>query len=51
MLTKANQSKDDLTIKDVVSRAKKEESKPKVEDAKLKVADSKEDPQPTKKQL
>lgn len=49
LLTKANQSKDDLTIKDVVSRAKKEESKPKVEDAKLKVVDSKEDPQPTKK--
>lgn len=49
LLTKASQSEDDLTIKDVVSRAKEAESKPKVEDAKLKVANSKEDPQPTKK--
>ena len=43
---KDTQSKDALTIKDIVSQAKRTESKSKVGAAKLKAADSKESPQP-----
>jgi len=46
---KDTQSKDALTIKDVVSQAKAAESKSEAGDAKLKAADSKEGPQPTEK--
>ena len=46
---KDNQSEEDLTIKDVVSRVKDAESKSKARDAKLKATDSKEGSQPTKK--
>ena len=42
--TKAKDTEDALTIKDVVSKAKEVESKPKVDDPKSKIADPKEDP-------
>ena len=50
-LTKANQFEDDLTIKDMVSKAKDEESKSKVDDTQSKVADPKKDPPQAKAQL
>ena len=44
LLTKANQSEEDLTIKDVVSKAKDVESKSKASDTQSKVANPKKDP-------
>ena len=44
LLTKANQSEEDLTIKDVVSKAKDAESKSKASDTQSKVANPKKDP-------
>ena len=43
-MVKVNQSKDDLTIKDVVSKAKDAEAKSKAGDAYPKAVDSKKDP-------
>ena len=43
-MVKVNQSKDDLTIKDVVSKAKDSEAKSKAGDAHPKAVDSKKDP-------
>ena len=43
-MVKANQFEDDLTIKDMVSKAKDEEVKSKAGDAHFKVVDSKKDP-------
>ena len=43
-MVKANQSEDDLTIKDMVSKAKDAEAKSKADDAHSKAVDSKKDP-------
>ena len=43
-MVKANQSEDDLTIKDMVSKAKDAKAKSKADDAHSKAVDSKKDP-------
>ena len=43
-MVKANQSEDDFTIKDVVSKAKDAKAKSKAGDAHFKAVDSKKDP-------
>ena len=50
-MVKANQSEDDFTIKDVVSKAKDAEAKSKAGDAHFKAVDSKKDPPQAKTQI